>query len=106
MNFEEALIRYHSLLGIARLALGLIISVQAFRAYNRSNNNSMLYFSVGLTLILVVPILLVAGIAIAQEMLSTDPVWREIIRSTVRQVTILIGLCILVYGLYAKPNQS
>lgn len=91
-----------SLLFFGVLVLGTVVSVQAFRGYRRSGDATMRYFAYGLSLILVASPLVGIIREVAHDTLVSVGVNAMVGVLVLEQGLKFLGVCALVYALYAK----
>ena len=91
-----------SLLVTGVVVLGTVVSLQAFRGYRRSGEPTMRYFAIGLALVLVVAPIVGIGGEIALDALGGGSVDAAVGALALEQGLRFVGVCALVYALYAK----
>lgn len=91
-----------SLLFFGVVVLGTVVSAQAFRGYRRSGDATMRYFAIGLGLILVAAPVVGIVREVAHDMLVSAGASATIGILVLEQGIKFLGVCALVYALYAK----
>lgn len=102
MNTLTVLSWLGSLLFFGAIVLGAIVSVQAFRGYRRSGDVTMGYFAIGLGLVLVASSLVGIIREVAHGTLVSVGVTATLGVFALEQGLKFLGVCALVYALYAK----
>jgi|GEM_PF-4613774 len=93
---------FGSVLSLAALPLGAVVSVQAFRAARRSGDQTTRYLAAGLALVLVVSPLVGVAEEIAHDALVARSLVAGLSLIVLERGIRFLGVCLLVYALYAK----